>query len=261
MNKRKTAGILLISAFLLLAVVFGTIFTLQRRDSMKSKDSYAVLEDLVKDTEYQEEIPEEGELSEEDLKKLEASAAFEKYGALYEQNRDFVGWISIEGTRVNYPVMQTPDDPGYYLKHAFDRTYSDWGVPYIDEACTLGFSKNIVIYGHHMNDGSMFADLCQYAQEDFYNSHKTVQFDTLSSFGTYEIVAVFRFNTNKDPFRYNRYVNMNEERFNVFMNEVRARQLYNTGVDVSFRDELLTLSTCDYYYRNGRFVVIARKVI
>ncbi len=261
MNEKKAVGIMLISIFLFIAALAGIIFAQQYLDSEKSSNSYSTLAESVNNSVEHNDMSDEAlELSEVDLKALEAAAAYEKYGALYEQNSDFAGWISIEGTKVNYPVMQTPDSPGYYLKHAFDGTYSDWGVPYIDEACTLGFSKNIVIYGHHMNDGSMFADLCQYTQEDFYNSHKTVQFDTLSSFGTYDIVAVFRFDTNRDPFRYNRYVNMNEERFKYFMDQVHARQLYDTGVDAEYGDELLTLSTCDYYYKNGRFVVIAKKV-
>ncbi len=125
----------------------------------------------------------------------------------------------------------------------------------------MGISNNIVIYGHHMKNGSMFADLCNYADEDFWREHPVIHFDTLSSFGEYEIVAVFKFNTNKETFKYNECVTMNEESFSEFMTEVHARELYDTGVDAEFGDQLLTLSTCEYTYKNGRFVVVAKKVV
>lgn len=118
--------------------------------------------------------------------------ADEKYAAVYEQNSDFVGWISIDGTNINYPVMQTQSDPDFYLKHAFDQSYSDYGVPYVQENCDLEQSDNVVIYGHHMKNGSMFSDLCKYESEDFYREHKTVRFDTQEDFGEYEIVAAFK---------------------------------------------------------------------
>lgn len=167
---------------------------------------------------------------------------------------------SIDGTNINYPVMQTPTKPDFYLKHAFDKSYSDYGVPYIEESCALGISNNVVIYGHHMSNGSMFADLCKYTDKSFYEEHPVIQFDTLSTFGEYQIVAVFKFNTNKETFKYNECVTMNEEELKTFMNEVHSRQLYDTGVDAEYGDQLLTLSTCEYTYKNGRLVVVAKKV-
>lgn len=147
--------------------------------------------------------------------------------------------------------MQTPDNPDYYLKHGFDKAYSNYGVPYIDEGCAPGLSNNIVIYGHHMNDGTMFADLCGYADRGFYEGHKTIRFDTLSGSGEYEVVAAFRFNTNRDTFRYNEYTNMDEAEFAEFLENVRARALYDTDMEVEYGDTLLTLSTCEYTYKNG----------
>ena len=156
--------------------------------------------------------------------------------------------------------MQTPNNPDYYLKHSFEKSYNDYGVPYIDEACALGISNNIVVYGHHMRNGSMFADICKYADKSFYEEHKAIKFDTLSSFGEYEVVAVFKFDTNNETFKFNEYTTMNEAEFNEFMENVHSRQLYDTGVDAKYGDELLTLSTCEYTYKNGRFVVVAKKV-
>ena len=226
-----------------------------------SKSAFDDLTNLITEIDKPQKATEaeESGLNAEELAAAEAALAHEKYDALFEQNNDFIGWIKIEGTNVNYPVMQTPNKPDFYLKRSFDKTYSDCGVPYIDEACMTGISNNLVIYGHHMNDGSMFADLCKYTDADFYKEHPTIAFDTLSGLGKYEVVAAFKFNTNRESFKYNEYTLMDEVQFAEFMENVRARQLYDTGVTAEYGDQLLTLSTCEYTYPNGRFVVVAKK--
>ena len=151
-------------------------------------------------------------------------------------------------------------EKSHYLKHSFEKAYSDYGVPYIDEACATGISNNLVIYGHHMKNGTMFSDLCNYTDADFCKEHPIINFDTLSGFGEYQIVAVFKFDTNHEDFRYNEYTQMNEEQFKEFMSQVHARQCYDTGIDAEYGDQLITLSTCEYTYNNGRFVVVAKKV-
>jgi len=275
MDKKKIIGIVLIAVLSISAVVSGIMFARQYSDSKTSKEAFSSLADLVVDidTSRQAEPAEDtgtgedsgtdepAELTEEEIRAKQTELAHEKYGALFEQNQDFIGWISIDGTNINYPVMQTLDNPDYYLRHSFEKIWSDYGVPYIDEACIMGISNNVVIYGHHMNDGSMFAELCNYTDEDFWREHPTIRFDTLSSFGEYEIVAVFKFNTNKETFKYNEWTNMNEAEFSEYMEEVHARQLYDTGIDAEYGDQLLTLSTCEYTYKNGRLVVVAKKVV
>ena len=275
MDKKKIIGIVLIAVLSISAVVSGIMFACQYSDSRNSKEAFNGLADLVVDidtaaqtepvedtgTDEDSETDKSAKLTEEEIRAQQTELAHEKYGALFEQNQDFIGWISIDGTNINYPVMQTPDNPDYYLKHSFEKIWSDYGVPYIDEACIMGISNNVVIYGHHMNDGSMFAELCNYTDEDFWREHSTIHFDTLSSFGEYEIVAVFKFNTNKETFKYNEWANMNEAEFSEYMEEVHARQLYDTGIDAEYGDQLLTLSTCEYTYKNGRLVVVAKKVV
>ena len=258
--------IMLLAFFSILTIVFGGISFRQYMDSKTSNENFEKLEDLVEwvpestVTEETTESTEEGGLSDEELEALERAQAQEKYGKLFAKNNDFMGWICIEGTGVNYPVMQTPHYPDYYLKKNFYKEYSDYGVPYIEEACAMGISNNVVIYGHHMNDGSMFADLVKYYDQDYYNAHPIIQFDTISSFGTYEIIAAFKFDTDNETFRYNEFVTMDEESFGEFMKEVHKRQAYDTGKTAEYGDELLTLSTCEYTYKNGRFVVVAKKV-
>ena len=118
----------------------------------------------------------------------------------------------------------------------------------------------IMQYGHHMKNGTMFSDLCNYTDADFCKEHPSINFDTLSGFGEYQVVAVFKFDTNHEDFRYNEYTQMNEEQFKEFMYQVHARQCYDTGIDAEYGDQLITLSTCEYTYNNGRFVVVAKKV-
>lgn len=204
-------------------------------------------------------IPGIGDATEEPDPEL---IALEKYGAIHEQNSDFVGWISIDGTNINYPVMQTIDKPNFYLKRGFEKQYSNYGVPYVQENCALGISDNVVIYGHHMNNGSMFADLCKYEREDFYQEHPTIHFDTLSSLGEYEIVAVFKTVAySEDGFKYYHFVDAESETaFDTFISQCKALALYDTGVDAEYGDKLLTLSTCEYSRTNGRMVVVAKLI-
>lgn len=104
-----------------------------------------------------------------------------------------VGWVSVADTNINYPVMQTPDNPNFYLKHGFDKIYSDYGCPYIQENCDVKTpSDNLVIYGHHMKNGTMFSDLTKFEDKSFWESHKTITFNTLTDKQEYEVVAVFK---------------------------------------------------------------------
>ena len=189
--------------------------------------------------------------------------AYETYQEVFAANSDFVGWISIDGTNINYPVMQTPNSPDFYLKRGFDKNYSNYGVPYVQENCLIGQSDNCVIYGHHMKDGSMFADLCKYESESFYREHPTIRFDTLAGFGEYEIVCVFKTAAYaEDGFKYYQFVDAeNEEAFQAFMRSCQALALYDTGVSAEYGDKLITLSTCEYSRTNGRMVVVAKRVI
>ena len=261
--KKKTIGIIAVSVLGAAAIFCSAMFTHQYLDAKNSKAVFDDLTDLIAEIDEPQRdngAEEESGLSAEELAAAEAALAHEKYETLFAQNNDFIGWIRIDGTNVNYPVMQTPNKPDFYLKHSFDKSYSDYGVPYIDEACMTGISNNLVIYGHHMNDGSMFADLCKYADADFCKEHPTITFDTLSGLGNYEVVAAFKFNTNRETFKYNEYTLMDEDQFAEFMENVHARQRYDTGVTAEYGDQLLTLSTCEYTYANGRFVVVAKKV-
>ena len=184
-----------------------------------------------------------------------------EYGELFLQNTDMVGWISIDGTKLNYPVMQTPNEPNFYLKHNFEKEYSDLGVPYIQEDCDLAASDNLIIYGHHIKGGRMFGALEDYKSKSFYEKHKTIQFDTLTEQAEYEIIAVFKTVAySAEGYRYYDFVDAeNEEEFNAYVGKCKELALYDTGVTAEYGDRLITLSTCEYSAQNGRLVVVAKK--
>ena len=195
----------------------------------------------------------------------ETPSMLPRYTVLYEENSDLFGWVQIEDTKLNYPVMYTPDDPEYYLYHAFDRSESVSGVPFLDgnyqENC-----GNYLIYGHNMNAGTMFADLLSYAKQEFYEKHPVIKFDTLFESGEYEIMAAFYskvYNIDeRNVFRYYQYTDLSRpERFKEYVSQVKEAALYDTGVTAEYGDQLLTLSTCSYHTDNGRFIVVARKKI
>lgn len=186
------------------------------------------------------------------------------YRNLYLENADMVGWIQIEGTSIDYPVMQTPADPNYYLKHDFEKHYTDYGCPFMQADCdALAPSDNLIIYGHNMKDGSLFADLAKYGSKDFWQTHKTVWFDTELGSYAYEIFAVIHTTVQADAadaFPFYLFVNATApEDFADYVSACKARALYDTGIFAEYGDKLLTLSTCDNITDNGRLLVIAKQ--
>ena len=182
---------------------------------------------------------------------------------LYKINNDIVGWLKIENTNINYPVMQTKDRPDYYLRKNFYKEYSVFGTPYIDENCDIENGNNLIIYGHHINGNKMFGELENYKNEEYYNKHKFIKFYTLNEKAEYEIISVFKTTVyNDNGFKYYQYYNLEDEReFETFINKCKELSLYDTQKIAKYGDKLLTLSTCDYSQNNGRLVVVARKII
>lgn len=183
---------------------------------------------------------------------------------LYLENADMIGWIQIEGTSIDYPVMQTPADPNYYLKHDFEKNYTDYGCPFMQADCdALAPSDNLIIYGHNMKDGSMFANLAKYRNKDFWQNHKTVWFDTELGSYAYEVFAVIHTTVqadDADAFPFYRFVDAaSPEEFADYVSACQARALYDTGISAEYGDKLLTLSTCDNITDDGRLLVIANK--
>ena len=186
-----------------------------------------------------------------------------EYVAVSQLNPDMIGWMAIEGTKINYPVMQTPDRIDYYLHTDFYGNYSSHGCLYAREQCDITLpSDNITIYGHNMNDGSMFAGLSKYRNKSFWEEHRYITFDTLTEHHTYEIFAVFRTTASKgEGFTYHQFIDAkNPEEFDTYIADCKAIDLYDTGITPVYGDKLITLSTCEYSQKNGRFVVVAKRI-
>ena len=183
-----------------------------------------------------------------------------EYAQLYEMNPDVAGWICIEGTKINYPVMHTPDRANYYLKRDFYGAYSSWGCIYAREECDLELpSDNVTLYGHNMKDGSMFAALNDYGKKEFWKQHPYIRFDTIREHHTYAIFAVFTTTASQGlGFEYHAFVDAAEEQaFAEFIETCLALSLYDTGIVPAYGDKIICLSTCEYTQTNGRLVVAA----
>jgi sortase B len=189
-----------------------------------------------------------------------AWTVYDQYGALFGQNPDMIGWIKIDGTTVDYPVMQTPDRPDFYLKHNFEKEWSDYGVPYAAESCSIDpQSDNITIFGHHMKSGKMFGILESYKSADFWREHPIIQFDTRAGFGTYQIIAAFK--VSSADFPYHKFISAADQaEFDGYASRCTALSFYDTGLTANYGDKLISLSTCEYSANNNRLVVVARKI-
>ena len=212
--------------------------------------------------------------SEKEFKQLRESAR--DLSKLYAQNNDLIGWVNVPDTRIDYPVMQTPDDPEFYLHMDFNKEYSASGTPFADALSVIlpradkNVTWNWLIYGHNMKFGTMFHDLQEYDSQEFWEEHKVFTFDVydpetgLTDNGKYEIFAVSRSNIKPEDssaFKYYKYAGFTtEEKFNDYVAGVKAESSYDTGITPEFGDQLVTLSTCAYHTDEGRFYIVGRRV-
>lgn len=182
---------------------------------------------------------------------------------LYDKNSDIKGWIRIDGTKLDYPVVQTSNND-YYLNHSFSKSKSSSGCPFIDFTNTAPTDTNVIIYGHNMNSSkTMFSPLLKYYDEDYYRQHPTINFDYIEGSGVWQIFAVFMFDINNlEQFNYSQHNFGSEAEFREFIAKAKSYGTYDTGVDVAYGDHIITLSTCDRqeYGKAGRCVVMAKYV-
>lgn len=188
-----------------------------------------------------------------------------KYKDLYKQNKDLIGWLSIAGTVIDYPVMQTGEDkPDYYLHHDFGKKESDHGSLFIDARNDfVNRDTNLIVYGHNMRDGTMFGGLKSYMDKKYFENHRKIVFDTIYEKAEYNVVAVCLSKVNyqdDDTFRYYNFLDAaNKEEFQAFLANIQQLTVFEQTIDISYGDELLTLSTCNSYTQDGRLFLIAKK--
>lgn len=235
----------------------------------------------------------ENTTAEGDFEKLaSAGSGLAKLESAYAKNDETIGWIHIKDTKINYPVMQTPSAPEFYLHKNFKKVYSESGVPFMDAASKVGDGEgsyavaakanetankstwNWLLHGHNMKFGTMFHDITKFEDKDFRDSHTKFRFDTIvngvAEKGTYELVAVARskiYPKDSKKFKYYNYAGFySEDSFNEFVEGIRSESMYDYSAaasgesEIKYGDQLLTLSTCAYHTKNGRFYIVARKV-
>ena len=215
-------------------------------------------------------VSEQEQLS-KDIKSIDSNSSYKsqdekytKYQKLIEQNNDFFGWIKIEDTYLDYPVMYSPNEPNFYLYHDFSKNRSVSGVPFVDVECK-GNNGICIIYGHNMKNGTMFNTLLKYKDFKFWKQHKEIVFNTLKEDKVFEVVSAFYSKVyekdEKNVFRFYDYKDLSDEKtFYEFVSNIQKNSLYDTGITPVYGEELLLLVTCSYHTDDGRFIVVARYV-
>lgn len=255
------------AALIALAIIVATALFLWIRGAIAQREleklaaqvTEPVTEASVETTPVETEPPTEAPVETEPTVKT----MLPKYADLYQQVNDLFGWIRIDDTVLDYPVMRANDgDNEKYLHADIHGEYSFVGIPFADVKCTHE-SDNILLYGHNIVDGSMFAGLFNYEDKEYWEEHPTIMFSDLYEDYEYEILAVFRdriYRKSDTCFKFYQFIDAeNEEDFDYAISQFKEKSLYDTGVDAEYGDKLITLITCAYHVDNGRLVVVARR--
>lgn len=247
---KKIFTIILICIFILSILLIIILKLIEYFDSKKQEETSILLDSI--------DIPEN------DIKqpKTERMLQVEE---LKKENSDIIGWLEIEETKINYPVLQGKDNE-YYLTHNYKKEKVSGGSLFLDKDYDFSIpSSNLLIYGHRHKKGLMFEDLIKYKDENFYKEHYKIRFTTEQEDSEYEIIAVFNsrlyYQDETNVFRYYFFINAtNEKEYNDFIDNCKKASLYDTGKTAVYGEQLLTLSTCEYSQVNGRFAVVAKKI-
>ncbi|MCL2748146.1 MAG: class B sortase [Oscillospiraceae bacterium] len=260
-------------------VLFGYLFLSEKIDETTSLADYAQVARIAKAAINE---PPAGDLSPGEISEGSASGASgasdarDAYlpvmrvdlQALREINGNVIGYVYIEGTKIDYPVVQAQDNT-YYLHHSFMKKASAYGCVFLDSdaAITAGtYTQNLVLYGHRMKNGEMFGTLPLFLDLYYYRDHPLIWFNDAYRENVWKIFSVYIINTRAehdsgDAFDYTQRDFPDDEAFMGFIKETKRRSVLNVPVDIAPGDHLLTLSTCDYSFPDARLVVVAKEVM
>lgn len=247
MTKKKRYRVIF---FLLVAVIVlcGFMVGKDLLTQKKEKDEFSELADIV----VTEEEPGDENQPVDNPKKTK-KRNIEK---LIAKNGDCIGWIYIAGTEVNYPVMYSVNEPQKYLHRNFYGEYSYSGVPFLDARCSLD-SQNLIVYGHNMNNGSMFATIRSYRDKEYYKKHTEIEFETVECCETYQVFAVLSVRTSNDWYGF--IDTQSQEEYETFIEKAKSSAMYDTGIMPEYGQQILTLSTCSGGAKDERVLVLAVK--
>lgn len=274
----KKSKMRIIYAFLILVIILSIIYIVEyillKKEVLEESEllnNYNKVEFIVNDFMKNEIISNDllqkigiasGEYKQNVIQKTERISKLNK---IREQNSDIVGWLEIEGTSINYPVLQGNDDK-YYMNHNYKKQKSKNGSIFLTSEYNWDIpSDNLLIFGHNLNNGTMFQELLKYSNEAFHKKHPIIRFTTMEDDAEYEIISVFKsrvyYKSEKNVFRYYYFVNANnEEEYNEFVKNAKKASLYNIDATAKYGEQLITLSTCSYHVKDGRFAVVAKKI-
>lgn len=249
MKKSKKIIILLIYIILVSIIIISIVYIVKELYWKKE----AIEETKIVDT---IEV-DESKVTKESTKKMI------QVRTLKQENKDVVGLLEIENTNISYPVVQG-DDNEYYMTHNYKKEKSKNGSIFLDKDYDWKISSNnYLIYGHNLNNGTMFQELLKYESEDYYNKHPEILFTTADEEATYDIISVFKskvYNNIDNVFKYYFFINpKTEEEYNNYIKNIKELSLYNIEKTAKFGTQLITLSTCSYHVKDGRFVIVGAK--
>ncbi|WP_193708275.1 class B sortase [Alkalibaculum sporogenes] len=244
-NKNKT-GLKMI-ALILIFIILYSIYVVGSYiwNSYKNEQLYNELQELKKE---ELKVLENSNIEKHVISKLEPFIVI---------NSDVVGWVKINDTKIDYPVLKT-DNNDYYLYHNIKNEQTRAGSIFMDFRNEgKGLDRNTIIYGHHMKDKSMFSGLVAYKQKSYYEEHPFIEFDTLYKEIQWEIFSAY---ITPIDFDYIQTDFSNDKEFEMFLKDIQSRSLYDTTAHLSKNDKILTLSTCTYEFENARFTIHAKMV-
>ena len=264
-KKYKSFIAAILTGSILMILYFGILLIESKGQQNKIRD----LKDMIKsETDEEADGAREKNTSKEkkdtdDTDDIEQEIAG-KFKELYQLNNDFVGWLTIDGTRVDYPVMQKKDNESFYIDKNFYKEEAIGGSLFLSSSSDIYLpTDNILIYGHTMTDGTMFGDLKKYEDEAFCKEHRMIRFNSLKEDSVYEIAYVFKDKVHDSSYQGFKYYEFSmaysDEEYEAFISGCEKLKLYDTGTRINNSDKLLTLSTCSYHERDGRLVIVAVK--
>lgn len=281
-RKYRLAGVLCVCAALLCFGYFTyedylsdqAALEMKRLQDMQNMTGHYIEEEAYQSTDtlsgpaVTEPVEQVGASAPADEKKKEKPELLPEYKELYAENPDLVGWLEIEGTVINYPVLQSDDEEHsqYYLTHSFAKKKDKNGSLFMDYRNDfVDRDTNLIVYGHNMKNGAMFGSLKEYLEKGYLEKHPTIRFDTIYEHGTYEVIGAFLSEVSYQDeytFRYYNFLNAaSESEFDAFcVNVMQLDALKKGTLDAKYGDKLLTLSTCSSYTDEGRMFIIAKKI-
>ena len=252
---RRTILVLSCATFLVVSGIFAVEIYAEQKSSSNMKKVQEMAAVSVNKSAASETV--------EDDPEKESNLVTLKMEYLKKKNNDLRGWLKIQGSVIDYPIMFKENDNDYYLEHDFFGNNDRNGLLVLDKRCNSDLDDNhLLIHGHNMKSGAIFGTLKYYKDEDFMRKHQAIELDTDTEQRFYEVIAVLDTNSTGDNgFNYAEYIELNDkETFDSYVANLKLRSLHKIASTATYGDELLTLSTCDYTMKNGRLLVVAKRV-